>query len=142
MCIRDRVYDPQQDTFDVLSLYQCEHFSLAAANSQLVLVGGRNVQTGKRTNTLGVWNSGQWTQPFLPMNTGCQSPAVGNHNNRWLVVVGGRGDGGDELSKVEILDTASGQWYCGAPLPQPCYHVSLATVGNTCYLLGLSLIHI
>ena len=69
------------------------------------------------------------------MTTACSSPSVAAHNNRWLVVIGGHNDG-KEHSGVEILDTSLGQWYHGAPLPQPCAKVSLVTIGNMCYLLG------
>ena len=49
-------------------------------------------------------------------------------------MVGGKSE--DAVTSVEILDTTLGQWYHGAPIPQPCYHVSAATVGNMCYVLG------
>ena len=52
-------------------------------------------------------------------------------------MTGGNGDGGGLLSRVEILDTIeSRQWYHATSLPQPCTQVSLATIGNMCYLLG------
>ena len=76
------------------------------------------------------------THPLPPMTTACRLPSVATHNNRWLVVMGGVGDG-TSLSRVEILDTTgSGQWYQVAPLPQPCSWVSTATIGNMCYILG------
>ena len=132
------VYDPQLDSFDTLPPYTCRYFSMAIVNNQLVMVGGVDVHTGKRTNKLGVWNeeSRQWTHPLPPMTIACQSPSVTSHNNRWLVVMAGAGDG-TELSRVEILDTTeSRQWYHAAPLPQTCYQVSTVTIGNICYLLG------
>ena len=132
------VYDPQQDSFDTLPPYTCKWFALAIVNNQLVLVGGRDIQTGKNTNKLGVWNeeSGKWTHPLPPMTTACNSSSVTSHNNRWLVVMAGVGDE-TELSRVEILDTTeSGQWYHAAPLPQTCRDVSTVTIGNMCYLLG------
>ena len=132
------VYDPQQDSFDTLPPYTYRGFSVAIVNNQLVLVGGRDVQTDKVTNKLAVWNeeSRTWTHPLPPMTTACRSPSVTSHNNRWLVVMAGVGDG-TELSRVEILDTTeSGQWYHVAPLPQTCSDVSIVTIGNTCYLLG------
>ena len=131
------VYDPKQDSYDTLPQYMCKCFSLAAVNNQLVLVGGQ--QSGKRTNKLGVWNeqSKGWTHPLPPMTTACNSPSVITHN-RWLVVIGGTGDGdGTLLSRVEILDTTeSRQWFLAASLPQPCTQVSPVTIGNMCYLLG------
>ena len=132
------VYDPQQDSFDTLPPYTCRYFSMAVVNNQLVLVCGKDVQTGRKTNKLGVWNeeSRKWTHPLPPMTTACSSPSVTSHNNRWLVVMAGYGDG-TELSRVEILDTTeSGQWYHAAPLPQTCCRVTTVTIGNTCCLLG------
>ena len=132
------VYDPQKDSYDTLPPYTCKYFSIAVVNNQLVVVGGEDIRTHKPTNQLGVWNeqSKSWTHPLPPLTTACCSPSVATHNNRWLVVMGGYGDG-TYFSRVEILDTTgSGQWYQAAPLPQPCYWVSTATIGNMCYLLG------
>ena len=133
------VYDPKQDTYDTLPPYVYKWFSMATINSQLVLVGGQDVDTEMKTNKLGVWNeqSKQWTHPFPPMTTACHSPSVATHNNRWLVVIGGFSDE-TNLSRVEILDTIAEmkQWHNAAPLPQPCNQLSPAVIGNTCYLLG------
>ena len=132
------VYDPQKDSYDTLPPYTSKYFSMAGFNNQLVVVGGEDVRTNKPTNQLGVWNeqSKSWTYPLPLMTTACSSPSVATHNNRWLVVMGGCGDG-TYLSRVEILDTTgSGQWYQAAPLPQPYSWVSSATIGNMCYVLG------
>ena len=129
------VYDPQHYCYDTLPPYTYKYFSMAVVNNQLVLVGGMHVQNGKRTNKLGVWNR-KWTHPLPPMITARFSPSVVAHNNRWLVVMGGHGDGAD-LSHVEILDTSkSRQWYCATAMPHPCYQVLPVTIGNMCYLLG------
>ena len=129
------VYDPQHDSYDTLPPYTYQSFSMAVVNNQLVLVGGWDVRTRKKTNQLGVWN-GQWTHPLPPMTTARNLASVVAHNNRWLVVMGGAGDG-DVLSCVEILDTSeSRQWYRATPLPHPCQQVLPVTIGNMCYLLG------
>ena len=101
------VYDPKQDSHDTLPPYTFKWFSMAVVNNQLVLVGGKDVQTGKVTNKLGVWNqqSKRWTHPLPQMTTACNSPSVATHNNRWLVVMGGYDK--THLSRVEILDTDS-----------------------------------
>ena len=134
------VRDPQHNVWHTLPPYECTKFAMAVVNGQLVLVGG--LKTDKCTAMLGVWSeqSRTWTNPFPPMPTARQSPSVVTHDNRWLLVVGGMTE--DTVTNVEILDTTLGQWYHGAPIPQPCYSVSAATVGNMCYVLGLSLIHI
>ena len=124
--------------YDALSPYTYKYFSMAVINNQLVLVGGADIQTNKKTNKLGVWNeqSKRWTYPLPQMTTACQSASVATHNNRWLVVIGGYGDG-SVLSRVEILDTTeSRQWYHAASLPQPLCAALPVTIGNMCYLLG------
>ena len=129
------VYDPKQDSWDSLPPYTYRSFSMAIVDDQLVLVGGYEVGNMNDTNKLGVWNeqSKRWTHPLPPMTTACSTPSVATHKNRWLVVMGGSSD----LSRVEILDTTEPvQWYQAASLPQPCHQVSLATIGNMCYLLG------
>ena len=131
------VYDPKQDSYDTLPPYTCEVFSMAVVNNQLVLVGGRDVQTKKVTINMGVWNeqSRRWTHPLPAMTTACHSPSVATHDNRWLVVVGGYDDK-TRLSRVEILDTDSTQWYHAASLPQPLSQSLPAISGSMCYLLG------
>ena len=131
------VYDPKQDSCDTLPPYTYKWFSMAVVSDQLVLVGGRD-SFYKKTNKLGVWNewSETWTYPLPPMTTACSSPSVTTHKNRWLVVMGGSGDE-TSLSRVEILDTTEPvQWYQAASLPQSCYQLSSATIGDICYLLG------
>ena len=132
------VYDPKQDSYDTLPPYTYKYFSMAVVNNQLVLVGGTDVHSSKVTNQLGVWDeqSKRWTHPLPPMTTACHTPSVATHKNRWLVVMGGRGEDKTYLSRVEILDTDSTQWYHAASLPEPLYSAEPAIIGNMCYLLG------
>ena len=132
------VYDPKQDSYDTLPPYTCKWFSMAVVSNQLVLIGGKDVQTGEVTNQLGLWNaqSKRWTNPLPSMTTACHSPSVATHNNRWLVVMGGIDDNITHLSRVEILDTDSTQWYHAASLPQPLSCSLPAIIGSMCYLLG------
>ncbi|MCG8622184.1 MAG: hypothetical protein MJE68_09355 [Proteobacteria bacterium] len=111
---------------------------MAVVNNQLVLIGGKDVQTGEVTNQLGVWNelSKRWTHPLPPMTTACRSPSIATYNNSWLVVMGGCDDNYMYLSRVEILDTDSTQWYHAASLPQPLSDSLPAIIGDMCYLLG------
>ena len=130
------VYDPKRDSYDTLPPYAYKRFSMAVINNQLVLVGGMDRKLN-RTNKLGVWNeqSKSWIHPLPPMTTACHSPSVATHNNRWLVVMGGHDDK-THLSRVEILDTDSTQWYHAASPPQPLSYSPPAIIGNMCYLLG------
>ena len=131
------VYDPKLDSYDTLPPYAYILFSMAVVNNLLVVVGGVDVQTRKVTNKLGVWSeqSKQWTHSLPPMTTACHSPSVATHN-KWLMVMGGWGDG-TFLSRVEILDTTEQRrWYHAAPLPHTLCRALPAAIGNMLYLLG------
>ena len=120
------------------TLPPCEskYFGMAAVNNQLLLVGGQVISNRKVTNVLSVWDepSQRWTHPFPEMPTPRHSPSVVFYQ-KWLVVAGGSG-GGSRLNKVEILDTLSGQWYEGPPLPSGCLETTSAISGNMWYLEG------
>ena len=109
-------------------------FGMAAVNNQLVLVGGRSASTHEVTNGLVVL-SHTWTRPFPVMPTARHSPSAISYK-KWLVVAGGRDERNSPLNKVEILDTVSGQWYEGSPLPTECSEMSSAINGNMWYLSG------
>ena len=134
------VYNPEQDKYDTLTPYTHKHFAMTTVVDNLVLVGGENSQDDQArfTNQLAMWNgeSNEWTHPLPPMTTPCKDPSVTTYKDKWLIVVGGfNGDIG-VLSRVEVLDISSQQWSISAPMPTPCNQLSLATVGNMCYLLG------
>ena len=132
-------YDLEKDEWSCLPPYECTHFGMVVVNDQLIVIGGIHVATKTRSSLLGVWNmdSQTWMHPFPPMPTARRSPSVMTHNNRWLVVVGGRCENlHTQLSVVEILDSEVGQWHQGVPTPQPLSHAAVAIVHDTCYLLG------
>jgi hypothetical protein len=70
------------------------------------------------------------------MSIPCKSPSVTTYKNKWLVVIGGYNNPDGALSRVEILDIPSQQWFNSAPMLAPCHQVTVATVGNMCYLMG------
>ena len=134
------VYDPQKNTYETLTPYTHKYFAITVVDDKLVLIGGE--QDDKRkprfTNQLGVWDSRslKWTHPLPPMSTPCKSPSVTTYKNKWVVVIGGYNNPHGALSRVEILDMSTQQWFNSAPMLAPCHQVSLATVGNMCYLVG------
>jgi hypothetical protein len=129
------VYSLASGSWSKLPPHETRWFGMAAVNNQLVLVGGRTTAQ-KATGILAMWDEGSrtWTRPFPEMLTPRQSPSVISHQ-KWLVVAGGDTDtdtGG--TNKVEILDTLSGQWYEGSPIPSGCTEMSSAINGNLWYL--------
>ena len=128
------VYSLDTGSWRTLPPYESEWFGMAAVNNQLVLVGGIVISNQKVTSLLGMWDEGPctWTHPYPEMPTSRCVPCVISHQ-KWLIVAGGE----DEVSpspKVELLDTLSGQWYKGSPLPKGCSAMSSAINGNMWYL--------
>ena len=132
------VYEPRHEIWTLLPHYEFELFSMTVVDEQLVLVGGDDIRTRKKTDVLGVWDEklSYWTHPFPPMLTACSSPSVVCHQNSWLIVAGGCGEGGSDLFIVEILDIMNDQWYSAPPLPIPASKMSSTIVDNTMVVLG------
>ena len=133
------VYSLETETWSTLPPYQRDFFGMSAVDSKLVLVGGRSTLTDIPwpTGMLGVWDeqSQTWTHPFPAMPTARRSPSVISYQ-KWLVVAGGSDGRGFYYKSVEILDTISGQWYEGSPLPIGCSSMSSAVNRNMWYRLG------
>ena len=133
-------YDLQTQKWLELLQYQYRQFTMTAVSSQLTLVGGRDVSTGKSINTVAVYSTSQrsWKQSYPPMNTPRYLPAVSTYRQH-LVIAGGRDHPyGTDLALVEILDTSSphSQWVSVTPLPVSCRQMSAAIIQDTLYLLG------
>ena len=131
------VYSLQTGTWRTLPPYESRYFGMAVVNNQLVLVGGQSKSTRQVTNVLGLWGerSQTWTHPFPVMPTARDSLSVISYQ-KWLVTAGGNDGRGSSSNKVELLDTLSGQWYEGSPLPKGCTQMSSAISGNMWYLSG------
>ena len=70
------VYEPRHEVWALLPSYEHELFAMAIVEDQLVLVGGEDSWTRRKTNVLGVWDEKlcYWTHPYPPMLTACSSP--------------------------------------------------------------------
>ena len=130
------VYSLQTGTWRSLPPYESRWFGMAVVNNQLVLVGGESKSTRRVTNVLSLWDerSQTWTHPFPVMPTARCSLSVISYQ-KWLVTAGGEDERGYS-NKVELLDTLSGQWYEGSPLPKVCSDMSSAISGNMWYPSG------
>ena len=134
-------YDPHTNNFTELQ-YQYWFFTMTELTHQLVVVGGRDVSTGKTTNTVSVWSPSQrsWTHPYPPLNTPRRYPAVSTYHQH-LVVAGGCDASWTDLATVEILNTSVShcQWLSATGLPVSCSLMSAAITHGMLYLLGGSL---
>ena len=131
------VYSPRSDSWSRLPPYEYRYFRLTVINeNKLVAVGGQDVRTLKATNKLAVWDDEQhhWVFSLPVMNTACSSPAVATYN-QWLLVAGGFSEQG-HLSRVEVMNVSSKQWYQVASLPVAKSYMSSTMIGNMSYLMG------
>ena len=116
--------------------------AIAVVNNHVTLIGGRDVSTGKVTNTLSTWyeEEDRWKQvlPFMP--TERYYPAVISHDNLLLVTGGVAKDDSTVLNTTDVLDLATTMWSTptlkGLNLPVPLWQHQLALCGEYLYLVG------
>ncbi len=125
----------EQDQWTKLPEYTAKYFAMTSLANRLVLVGGRDPRNNERTNQLAVFESGEWTHPYPPMNIARSSSTAVSFNNH-IIVAGGSDDKGHAVSSVEVLDVASRRWYIAQSLPNPRPGLKSTLIGNTLYLMG------
>ena len=129
-------YDPTFDLWAELPITPMRWFGLVEYQSQLVLVGGKDVEAGrgfKSTNRIAVYDDteSRWVHPYPPMLAARSHPVVISHTH-WLVVAGGRRGVLDY--HVEVFN--GDHWAHTAPLPVPCSPLSSHVHNGRWYLLG------
>ena len=125
----------EQDQWTKLPEYTAKWFAMTSLANRLVLVGGRYLRNKKTTNQLAVFESGEWTHPYPPMNIARHSSTAVSFNNH-IIVAGGNDDKEGTSSSVEVLDVASRRWYIAQSLPNPRSYLKSTLIGNTLYLMG------
>ena len=131
------VYDIYDDEMNELPPLDYQYYGMTAHNSQLVVVGGRHHSSYKITNKLSVWDTERsvWTHPYPLMTIPSTESSVISYD-RFIIVVGGSGEDGKYLARVQVLDTTNRRWYQTTPLPEPCAYLTSCVIGNMVYLLG------
>ena len=124
----------EQDQWTKLPEYTAYWFAMTSLANRLVLVGGSDPRNSKLTNQLAVFESGEWTHPYPPMNIPRESSTAVSFNNH-IIVAGGHDDK-RRTSSVEVMDVASRRWYIAQSLPNPRSELKSTLIGNTLYLIG------
>ena len=113
------------------------NYSLAVIENRLTTIGG--IQEGKYSNKLFCLDSKchklQWIEllPPMPTKRACTNAF---YSLKVLIVVGGYTETGSPLSKVEILNMDTNQWYTVASLPSPTLRASITLCNGYIYVLG------
>ena len=112
------------------------YYGLTTYHSQVVLVGGIELDTRMATNKLWTLKGEMNWQPSLPpMPTSrYYSSALNTGSPECLVVSGGRVSGGDEVNVVEILK--DNEWSSVQPLPKACSSLKSTLHKGRLYLMG------
>ena len=114
-------------------------------NNRITLIGGRDVSTGKITNTLSTWyeEEGLWKQVLPPMPTGRINPTILSRDNLLLVTSGQGEDVSTVLNTTDVLDLTTMKWTSpkGLNLPTPLWGHHLALCGEYLYLVGGAITH-
>ena len=130
--------DLQRDEWTQLPQYSAIYFAMTSLDNQLVLVGGsvRDPLTllRKLSNQIAVFESGEWTNRYPPMNTARRFPTAVSFNN-YIIVAGGF-QWPSSISSVEVLDVASKRWYNAESLPNSRHELKSTLIVNTLYLMG------
>ena len=100
-CDKCTVMKLEQDQWTKLPEYTDKYFAMTSLANRLVLVGGRDPRNTKHTNQLAVFESGEWTHPYPPMNIARHSSTAVYFNNH-IIVAGGEDDK-RLTSTVEVL---------------------------------------
>ena len=128
------VYDFTKDLWDRLDT-PTQWYALTSYNSQLVLVGGTDPNTGIATNQLWVLDEQcKWIQALLPMTKEryqASAVSVGDH----LIIAGGQGSSHvGPLDEVEVYD--GHLWRKAKSLPTPRSSMKSALHEGKWYLDG------
>ena len=128
------VYDFTKDLWDKLDT-PTQWYALTSYNSQLVLVGGMDPNTGIATNQLWVLDEQRnWTQPLPPMTKERYQASAVNVGD-YLIVAGGQG--GSHVGPLDVVEVYDGhQWRKAKSLPRPCSSMRSALHEGKWYLDG------
>ena len=137
------IYDITRDHWGIHSIAPTYRSALTTYRSQLVLVGGREVASGSLTNSVRVFENGEWC-PSIPAMTVARKGASAVSRGQHLIVAGGCSTarytiggytiGGDYTDIVEVFDGRS--WSTAQSLPQRCGYMKSVVYNDVWYVCG------
>ena len=133
------VYSYEWNTEQWNELPSCLYYrncALVIIDGTLTTVGGYSIYG--YTNTLFTLRQRQWVEEYPPMNTARSSPGVvSTSGDDYIIVIGGRGDGGGWTGTVELFQVKTRRWYKLTNIPQPLPYPSATICDNQLHVIGL-----
>ena len=135
------VYHIGSDSWNIHSWPPTHYAALTTYHSQLVLIGGEEIGTGRVTNRVFVWQEGEWHPSLPPMTVArCSASAVSSGN---LIIVAGGVTSPDSLtvSSTDVVELFNGHSWMMAQPPLVAVRVmNLVLVNCELYLNGAMLL--
>ena len=132
-------YTPGHDKWTELPPPSVNGLTIATLRGQLLVVGGVDKFTGKKTNTILMFteHSRKWIHYHPTIPTALTYPAVIGYQD-YLIVAGGRNCDDNRIPDVSILDTTSNKWKIAQSLPSTSHYCTVL-IEDTIYLEGVDI---
>ena len=127
------IYDINRDYWGIHSMAPTYRSALTTYRSQLVLAGGKEVASGRVTNSVRVFENGEWC-PSIPAMTVARHGSSAVSREQHLIVAGGYSTVGDYTDIVEVFDGRS--WSTAQSLPQGCGYMQSVVYNDVWYVCG------
>ena len=128
------IYDINRDYWGIHSIAPTYWSALTTYRSQLVLAGGMEVASLSDTNSVRVFENGEWC-PSIPAMTVARHGASAVSRGQHLIVAGGGSIAiGDYTDIVEVFDGRS--WSTAQSLPQGCGYMKSVVYNDVWYVCG------
>ena len=131
------VYHIKSDSWNIHSWPPTRYAALTTYHSQLVLIGGVEIGTGRVTNRVFVWQEGEWHPSLPPMTVARRSTSAVSSGNLIIVASGVTSPRSLPESSTDAVELFNGHsWMMAQSLPVACSSINLVLVNCELYLNG------
>ena len=127
------VYDINRDNWAIHSIAPTYWSALTTYHSQLLLAGGKEVDSGSVTNFVYVFKNGQWRRSRPSMMLSCYGASAVSRE-RHLIVAGGIDLHDKATNTVNVFDGKS--WTIAKSLPKKCRYMKSVLNNDAWYVCG------
>ena len=106
-------------------------------NDELTVIGGRHsTPPYKPTALVTTYSDNRWNDTYPNLSVARSLPAAVPYH-QYVIVAGGKGDDGNVLDSIEVLDITKCHWMIvNTHLPKPMYRISATTCGDSFTIVG------